>query len=134
MSELNINGVTLELDLFDADVLESYQNLNQKVVAKVQDKTRYDGMSTPDAFREQCKIIDEFFDEMFGIGTSQKLFGGKANIMKHMEAFAVVSKEAETANIQMDALKNKYAPNRVQRRQEQKNGSRNFSAGKKRHS
>lgn len=132
MSFLNINGVELELDLFDADELEKYERLNKELVEKVSDKSRYDGMSTPDAFREQCRCIDELFDGLFGAGTAKKVFNGKMNIKQHLEAQVMLANEAVNAKKELNAIRNKYSPkNREQRRfEDHKDGKK----GKKRQS
>jgi len=128
---MNVLGVELELDLFDADVIEAYERENQKVVDRIQDKEgRYEGMTTAEAIRYQCGVVNDFFDSLFGDGTAEKIFKGKNNIKDHMEGFGIVAKAAEDANVEFNGVLDKYTPNRAERRQaekqQQKQGSRNF--------
>ena len=48
MSKVTINGVDLELDLMDADVVEKFEDLNKWIVKKIQDPNAYEGLSTAD--------------------------------------------------------------------------------------
>ncbi len=138
---MNILGVELEYDFFDADQLEVYERENQKVASDINEPTQYEGKSTADALRIQCRIVDNFFDAIFGPGTAQKLFKGKANIRDHMEAFGIMTQGAMNARAEFDQIEDKYTPNRAERRQTerdnrqtQKQVSRNYqhyAAGKK---
>ena len=137
---MNILGVELEFDFLDADQLEAYERENQKVADDIKEPTQYEGKSTADALRIQCRIVDRFFDAVFGAGTSQKLFRGKANIRDRMEAFGIVAQCARESRGELDAIEEKYDSNRAGRRQAesdnrkaQKQNSRNFqyyAAGK----
>ncbi len=131
---MNILGLELEFDFFDADQLEIYERENQRVAEDIKEPTQYEGKTTAEAFRIQCRIIDRFFDAVFGNGTSKKLFHGKANLRDHMEAFGIMAKGAEEARGEFDALEEKYTPNRADRRQTerdirqfQKRDSRNYN-------
>lgn len=117
---MNILGVELEIDLFDADQLEVYERENEKVAKDIKEPTQYEGKSTADAIRIQCRIVDDFFDAVFGPGTAQKIFKGKANILNHMEAFGIVSQAARDARREFNMVEEKYAPNRAARRQEER--------------
>ena len=137
---MDIFGVELNYDFLDADQLEVYERENQKVKDDIKDPAQYEGKSTADSIRIQCRIIDNFFDAVFGTGTSQKLFKGKANIRDHMEAFGIVAQSVMNAKGELDAIEDKYNSNRAARRQAerdhrqaQKQNTRNFqqyAAGK----
>ena len=65
MSTLKICGQELELDLFDADVMEVYEKSMEKVVKRNEElKVRTD-LSNADGMRETCKNVKAFFDELF---------------------------------------------------------------------
>mgnify|MGYP001032592859 FL=1 len=121
---MEILGVTLDYDYLDADSLETYERENQKVVDRIGDMGQYQGKSTPDAFRIQCRIVNDFFDGVFGPGTAEKLFHGKNNIRDHMEAFALVAQGAMEARAEFDAMADRYSPNRAERRQARRDGTR----------
>ncbi len=123
---MNILGVELEYDFFDADQLEIYERENQKVAVDIKEPSQYEGKSSADAIRIQCRIVDRFFDTLFGAGTAQKIFKGKMNIRDHMEAFAIMSQGAVNSRAELDAIEDKYSLNRAERRQAQKQNSRNY--------
>ncbi len=130
---MNILGVELEFDFFDADNLEVYERENAKVAEDIKEPMQYEGKNTADVLRIQCRIVDNFFDALFGAGTAQKIFKGKANIRDHMKAFGIMAKGAMDARAELNEIEDKYTPNRAERRQAerdnrlaQKQGSRNF--------
>ncbi len=131
---MNILGVELEYDFFDADQLEVYERENKRVAEDIKEPSQYEGKSTADALRIQCGIVDRFFDAVFGTGTAKRLFHGKANIRDHMEAFGIVAQNASNSRAEFEAIENKYTPNRAERRQTerdtrqgQKQKTRNFN-------
>lgn len=122
MADLKINGVVLEMDLLDADVMERYEELNNKLVEKIQDKTIYEGKSTSEGMKYQCRCIDKFFDKMFGEGTAEELFGGDNNLGRRIDAYGfVVTKANETSKDQMNGIMGKYGAQRIDKRQQYNN-------------
>lgn len=118
---MNVLGTELELDFFDADQLEIYERENLKVKEDIKEPTQYEGKSAADSIRIQCHIVDKFFDAVFGDGTAKRLFKGKCNLRDHMEAFGIVSQGAMESRKEIDALNDKYSPNRADRRLIEKN-------------
>lgn len=124
---MNVLGVELKLDFFDADQIEVYEEENERVVERIKEPSQYEGKSTADSFRIQCSIINDFFDAVFGAGTSEKLFHGKNNLKDHMEAFGIVAESAKDSRKDLDAVMNKYGSNRAERRLHNKQqGKKNF--------
>ena len=97
MSMLKICGQELELDLFDADTMEVYEKSLDKVVERSKEAKKHTELSNAEGIRETCGIVKDFFDEIFGEGTSEKLFKGKDNLLVCMDAFGIVSSEANSA-------------------------------------
>lgn len=122
MSMLKICGQELELDLFDADTMEIYEKSLNKVVKRSKEAAKHTELSNAEGIRETCGIVKDFFDEVFGDGTAEKLFKGKNNLAICMDAFGAVSSEAGKMKGQVNAITNKYNMNRAQRRQ---NGKKN---------
>lgn len=120
MSMLKICGQELELDLFDADTMEIYEKSLNKVVERSKEAAKHTELSNAEGIRETCGIVKDFFDEVFGDGTAEKLFKGKNNLAICMDAFGIVSSEAGKMKGQVNAITNKYNLNRAQRRQEGK--------------
>ena len=111
---LKINDVELELDLMDADMAEKYEKAYRKMQRDVASIPK--NLSLADNIRKQCNLVFYFFDEVFGQGTSKKIFGNKTNLRECIKAVETlidhVNKDVEEAN----KIINKYSPNRVERR------------------
>lgn len=120
MSKVNINGIELELDLMDADVMEKYEELNTDIMERIADNSNYEGKSTAEAMRFQCRCVDEFFDRLFGDGTAEKLFGGRNHLGERMDAFGQVSKIGEGLHDEMSKITQKYGVGRIQNREQRR--------------
>lgn len=120
MSKVTINGVDLEMNMFDADFIEEFESGCNMVVTRVKDPEEMGGLSTADAIRKQCSIVNDFFDGLFGEGTSEKIFVRKSDIMEHMMAFETIVNEKKNADGEMAKFAGKYSPNRAQRREAEK--------------
>lgn len=120
MGVISINGIDLELDLMDADVMEKFENLCKEIVGKIQEPTQYDGLSSADCIRKQCRHVDRFFDDLFGEGTAKNVFHGKMRLDEHMDAFALVTSQRSKMEEQVQAIASKYGVNRLQNREERR--------------
>lgn len=117
MAQININGVELSLDLMDADVMEAFENGFKETAEKIEEKSQYEGLSGSEQIRLQCKIIDGFFDNLFGEGTSDNLFKGKHHFGERMEAFGQVSGMSRQLKDETTKIIDKYNPERLNRAQ-----------------
>ena len=110
-----IYGEEFNFDFLDADEMERAE----AAIKKVQDRNTieaYSGMSQSQVIRKQCGAVFDFFDEVFGEGTHERIFKGKCNLMQALGAFeAFINAKEESVN-EVRALKDKYSPNRAQRR------------------
>lgn len=118
---LTINGVELEFDIFDLDTAEAYEDgmeLVQKTAASAPKNK-----SLTDVIQVQCQAVFDFFDMVFGEGTSGTVFGNRMNLMHCLKAFEQVVKHVDLQMKEAEEIKNKYAKrkqeqgNRAQRRQ-----------------
>lgn len=129
MSKVTINGVELELDLMDADVVEEFDNLNAEIAAEIKNPEHYEGLSNADCMRVQCRMIESYFDRLFGEGTADRIFPKHNNLGDRLEAFGqTVSMSKEQGSI-IKSMTEKYTGQRVQNRQqrraEQRKGGKN---------
>ena len=109
-----INGVELEdlngLDYETAQKVEKEMEKAQGLGDKVAKLKNSEGIKVI------CDTINDIFDNIFGKGTSDKVFNGKKNLIVSMKAFEeLCTKYRESQNAMNDMLK-KYSPNRAQRR------------------
>ena len=110
-----INNVELEdLDIFDLDVFEKFQNELEKVKNGAEEAAKIPKVS--DAMRQQCKLVFECFNNLFGEGTDKKVFGNKVNLLTCLKAFEELVQKINEQKGEVEKLVNKYSPNRVQRR------------------
>lgn len=137
MSKIVINNVELELDLLDADAMETYQNsLSATIEAleKAKGGASVNGQNL-DALKQvaatmrlQCQLTETFIDQIFGEGTAKKCFPRPNHLGDHLEAFTLVCNQANQAVQQAKEITNKYSGerlNREQRRQQNKNQGKN---------
>lgn len=108
MAKIVILGKELEGDFFDADFMERYETATKDLHNKATDARDRKYEKVADAFREQCAVAREYFDRIFGEGTSKDLFGDKMNLRNHMEAIAELTECAAGAKKEINDLKNKY--------------------------
>lgn len=116
---MKIKDIEVDFDFLDADDVERFEKAAKKVKEECS-KHKNISMSYAEAIREECKVINTFFDEAFGQGISEKIFGKKSNLTDHIETFEAIIMEK---NRQQASLKNtfdRYQPNRQQRRNNNK--------------
>ena len=108
MAKIVVLGKELEGDFFDADFMERYETATRDMHNKATDARDRKYEKVADAFREQCTVAREYFDRIFGNGTSKELFGDKMNLIDHMEAIAELTECAAGAKKEINDLTNKY--------------------------
>ena len=108
MAKIVILGKELEGDFFDADFIERYETATRDMHNKATDARDRKYEKVADAFREQCAVAREYFDRIFGEGTSKDLFGDKMNLRNHMEAIAELTECVAGAKKEINDLTNKY--------------------------
>jgi hypothetical protein len=117
--DLIINGIKLEGDLMDADFMEKFESSMIKMRDSAQAKKRENFPTAAANYRAQCEVVNTCFDEIFGDGTAQKLFGGKMNVMEHLKAIEKVSEWAAGERKTLNDFTNRYT-------QRQQNAVRNM--------
>lgn len=113
---MTINGVEFEIDFTDADVIQKIDEGNEKVQKKIEElEKNIEEISPAEGIRQECTILKEFLDYVFGDGTSEKIFGVKNSLRECLKAFEDIINER---NNQFDNLQNvidKYSPDRLKR-------------------
>ena len=120
---MKIRNVEVEFDFLDADDVEKFEIEAQKVKEECENRAKKE-MSYSQAIREECKIIDNFFDNVFGEGISLKIFNGKSNLSEHIKAFEDIMNEKIEQQNKFKNTMERYQPNREQRRYNQYKGKR----------
>lgn len=120
---MKIRDVEVEFDFLDADDMERFEKEAQRVKDESETKSKEE-MSYSQVIKEECMIINKFFDNVFGKGISEKLFKGKMNLGEHIKAFEDIVKEKIEQQTELQNTLNRYQPNREQRRYNQYKGKR----------
>ena len=120
VSKVNVNGVELEINLLDADVIERFEQLNKDISKKIQDPKAYEGKTTAEGMKFQCRCVEEYFDSLFGLGTSNRVFPKNNDLGIRMDAFAQVTALSGTIKPQINNIADKYNPQRAQNRAERR--------------
>lgn len=124
MSKMLFHGVELEIDLMDADIMEMFENNLEKIANEIKEPTQYDGKKASEQIRLQCDYVDKFFEDTFGAGTSEKLFGTSKNIRERLEAFGIAANLGKQTGEEAKAIMKEYAPERVQNRAQRRENKR----------
>ena len=111
---MTINGVNRDIDFTDADLLEKIEEGSKKVYDETE-KLRTVNLKIAEGIRQECKILKDFIDYVFGEGTSKEWFGEKDSLHLILQAFTDIIKEREKQMNSINELASKYSPDRVQR-------------------
>jgi len=111
-----INGVELNIDFTDADIIEKIDEKSKEILKQCEElETQKNNIEPAEGIRQECKILKDFLDYVFGDGTSEKIFGNKNSLRNCLKAYEDIINER---NRQLNNLKDvvdKYSPDRVQR-------------------
>jgi acetylglutamate synthase len=104
-----------DLDTLDPDVLAGIENAKDRVIKAVEKAPKMEKQS--EAIRVQCQAVADFIDELFGEGTSYKVFNGRTNLLLCMQAFdqiiEEINKNADRQYEEMQTIMAKYSPRRI---------------------
>lgn len=118
MSLYKINNAELEIDMEDYDFQKRYEDAFERLGEEEKALQKF-GKSS-EITKKYCEMFRNLFDDIFGAGTSGKLFGDKYNISQTNEVYdefiEICSSQAKKARENMEKMTNKYKPNRAQRR------------------
>lgn len=109
-----INGVELaDLDVYDLEVAEKFDKGLKRVAEAGKN---LEGLSMPETIKVQCNAIFKFFNEFFGEGTAEKIFGDKVNLVTCLKALDEFVSQVRRQRERIEEISNKYSPNRAARR------------------
>lgn len=110
-----INGVKLDIDFTDADILEKIENGSKIVYEKAEELKGNKNFSPAEGIRQECKILKDFLDYVLGDGTSEKLFKGKDSLNQCLKAFEDIINAKQNAMNNFQSKISKYSPDRLNR-------------------
>lgn len=114
-----INGLSLTLDLTDADVMERYEDALE-TMQKEENSIPVDGRAS-ERIRAGCNMFRKLFDRVFGDGTAEKIFAGMPTSLDvyvgvYDNFVDFVSVQLNESNKYLTDHISKYTPNRAQKR------------------
>lgn len=112
---MKIRNIEVDFDFLDADDMEKFEKEAEKVKEECKNKENKE-MSYSELLRAECEIINNFFDNVFGNGISEKIFKGKNNLSDHIKAFEDIVNEKIAQQNELNSAFERYQPNRVERR------------------
>lgn len=116
----------IEFDFFDAEQMERYEK-EAEIAQKELNSLDINKMKQSEFINKTCETIKKCFDNVFGEGTSKKIFEDKRNFRLCVKAFKdLVKAKKEQVNEIDDEIKDfqkelqeinaEYKPNRATRR------------------
>lgn len=116
----------IEFDFFDAEQMERYEK-ESEIAQKELNSIDINKMKQSELINKTCETIEKCFDNVFGEGTSKKIFEGKKNFRLCVKAFKdlVKAKKEQVNEIDNDIkdfqkelqeINAEYKPNRATRR------------------
>lgn len=112
---MTINGVEFEVDFTDADILDLIDKESKIVYDKAEKLKKQENLSPAEGIRQECKIVKEFIDNVFGEGASKEIFNGKDSLTQCLNAYEDIMNAYQEQYKSYYERINKYSPDRLQR-------------------
>lgn len=119
MSQWKFNNFETDIDFTDADFMEKFEGCYEKMVEESEKVPKVGKVS--EITRAQCKAFNDFYDRLFGDGTSEKMFLGKNSMDMRVKAANSLFDLRNSEQSRYNSMVNKYTPNRKARRGAKKN-------------
>lgn len=110
---MTINGVELNIDFTDADILERIENGSKEIYNKAEELKNVGNLTPAEGIRQECKILKDFLDYVLGDGTSKKLFGDKNSLNECLKAYEDIVKARDMQLKDFTERVSKYSPDRL---------------------
>ncbi|MCM1439829.1 MAG: hypothetical protein NC131_11610 [Roseburia sp.] len=104
---IEINGVNLQADFMDADFMEVFEPSIYRMQEGLNASKTMPG-SVAAKYKAMNESMETFFDEVFGEGTSKRIFQGSQNVMLHLEAVAKIEEAQRAEKKRFNDLSNRY--------------------------
>lgn len=115
---MTINGYEFDVDLTDADIVEKMeqgvQNLYEEA-ERLKELKKDEKITTAEGIRQECKVLKDFLDYVFGEGTSEKIFKGKDSLNLCLKAYEDVIEARDKQYNELNDRINAYSPDRLKR-------------------
>lgn len=134
---ITIKGKEFEADFYDVSFIERYERSTMALQTKTAAVQTQEHHSTADGYRALIRIVDEFFDEIFGAGSAADIFAGKeGNVREHLEAVEELNEQAAVQRKGLNDITNRYTQRQAARAKPQSvtpfPGNQHHGKGKRR--
>lgn len=113
-----VNGCEFILDLQDVDEIERFEKAIERM--DIAEKALPKDGKASDRMRAYCMMYRNLYDDLFGEGAAQKIFGDTNNARVCNEVYeqflTFVESQGEVASTSRRRITERYSPNRAQRR------------------
>lgn len=121
---ITVNNVAIAFDITSPADLRRYRTAGEKMTeAATQLQTPPLTMDTNEDFdlyiaylEQQCKLLTDFIDDVFGEGVCNALLGEKTSLEKLLDIFDAIGTAVEDQGKNVGVKIKKYEPNRAARR------------------
>ena len=104
---IEINGVTLQVDFMDADFMEVFEPALYAMRDGINESKTMKG-SIAAGYKALNGCVEKFFNTAFGEGTADRIFQGGKNVMVHLEAVARMDEAYKAERKQFNDFSNRY--------------------------
>ena len=111
---VNLNGIELDFDVYDAAQAPAYVNGAQKVaeaLTEMDGKTDINEISA--GYKKIAKATSEMLDAIFGAGTGEKVLKGKESALQGIEILDALARSIDEQNKAIGEFRAKYSPARL---------------------
>lgn len=115
---IKIFDTEIDFDFADADCIEKIEE-QYPITQKELNEIDFNTEKKSESIRAFCRAIFNFFDKVFGEGTSEKVFKGKYNYQKCLQSFKYVIDEKNKQDNEIDEeikYLDQYSPDRIKRK------------------
>lgn len=99
---LVINGVELELNIFEANQAEMFEDANKRVLEEI--RKVINASTGSESIKLFCDVVYDFFDDVFGEGTGDQVFEGRLDMLECLEAYTEVIEYSKEGNKKANEL------------------------------
>lgn len=93
------NGEKFAFNIMDADVMKKFDDVSNemwKELVEYEEKNVTDGIVGPEEIAHESEVLSRFFDDLFGNGTSEKMFASKHDLSERLKALKKLYKVRST--------------------------------------
>ncbi len=111
-----LNGIDIDFDFTDGDNWEKYEKAQKKIVDEAERlKKEVKEKPLSESIKEECKVLDEFIDSVFGEGLSKKIFNKPHSLGERTRIYGQIVEEAGKQKDQYQSFIDEYSPDRAKR-------------------